>query len=51
MVVKKLVSVDFNKIFGNVSPECSKKSFKEFEFKDFGDYILFGVKEKKDVKK
>jgi len=46
MVEKKFSSVNFGKIFGNVSPECKQKSFEEYEFKDFGEYILFGTKNK-----
>jgi hypothetical protein len=42
---KKFSKIDFGKIFGDVSPpSCSR--FVEFEFKDFGDFVQFGVKPK-----
>jgi len=45
MVLKKESVVDFEKLFGKVSFDCNNK-LDEFVAKDFGDFILFGVKEK-----
>ena len=49
MAEKKFTSVDFGKMFRGVNSPVQRKC-EEFEFKDFGDYLVFGVKEKRDKK-